>query len=80
MSKESAGNMIYLSRTLHVDGQCYGVTQEEDLWKDIGKIENSHTSELQIILKEFLSVIYYRVTIAQEEIRYILSVIFRKCF
>ena len=53
MSKESAGNMIYLSRTLHVDGQCYGVTQEEDLWKDIGKIENSHTSELQIILKEF---------------------------
>ena len=53
MSKESVGNMIYLSRTLYVDGQCYGVTLEEDLWKDIGKIENSHTGELQIILKEF---------------------------
>ena len=48
MSKESVGNMIYLSRTLYVNGYCCRVTLEEDLWKDIGKIENS-----QIILKEF---------------------------
>ena len=53
MSRESIGNLIYLSRTLYVDGQCYGVTLEEGLGKDIGKIENSHTGELQIILKEF---------------------------
>ena len=53
MSKESGGNMIYLSRTLYVNGKCYGVTLEEDLWKDIGQIENSHTGELQIIVKEF---------------------------
>ena len=52
MSKESVGNMIYLSRTLYVDGQCYGVTLEEDLWKNIGKIENSHPGEPQITLKE----------------------------
>ena len=54
MSKESVGNMIYLSRTLYFDGQCYGVTLEEGLWEDIGKIENPHTGGLQIILKEFL--------------------------
>ena len=53
MSKESVGNMIYLSRTLHVDAKCYGVTLEEGLWKDIAQIENSHTGELQIIVKEF---------------------------
>ena len=53
MSKESVGNMIHLSRTLYVDGQCFGVTLEENIWKDIGKIENSHTGELQIILEEF---------------------------
>ena len=53
MSKEFVGNMIHLSKTLHVNGQCYGVTLEEDIWKDIGKIENSLTGELQIILKEF---------------------------
>ena len=53
MSKESVGNMLYLSRTLYVDGQCYGMTLEEDLWKDIGKIGNSHTGEVKIILKEF---------------------------
>ena len=53
MSKESVGNLIDLSRTLYVDGQCYWVTLEDDLWKDIGKIENSHIGELQIILKEF---------------------------
>ena len=53
MSKESVGNMTYLSRTLYVDGQCFGVTLEENIWKDIGKIENSHTGELQIILEEF---------------------------
>ena len=78
MLKESVGNMIYLSRTLYIDGQCYGVTLEEDLWKDIGKIENSHTGELQIILKGILSAIRYRVTIALEEIRYTLNVIFHK--
>ena len=45
--------MTHLFRTVHVDGQCYWVTLKEDLWKDIGKIENSHKGELQIILKEF---------------------------
>ena len=53
MPKESAGNMIYFLSSLYVDGQCYGVSLDEDLWKDIGKIENSHTGEMQIILKEF---------------------------
>ena len=53
MPKESAGSTIYLSRTLHVGGQYYGLTLEEVLWKDIAKIEKSHSGELQIILKEF---------------------------
>ena len=53
MSIESVGNMIDLFRTLYINGQCYGLTLEEDLWQDIVKIENSHTGELQIILKRF---------------------------
>ena len=53
MSKETAGNMIYFFRALYVDGQCYGMTLEEDLWRDINKAEDSHTGVMQIDLKEF---------------------------
>ena len=53
MSKEAVGNVIYFLMSLYVDRQCYGVTLDEDLWKDIDKIACLHTGELQIILKEF---------------------------